>query len=219
VFLLTYVVPRFSGVYEGMHRDLPWTANLLMHWGRFFKGHGAQAFVLMALAAAAAIWSISASSTRTALLRRLLKVPVIGKQWRLFHIARLYRTLGMLLEGGIALPRAITMASSLLPSGLREALDMALVEIREGQRPSVAFGRAGLSTPIAQPMLTAAEGSGDLGPMMIRVALFYEADTARRLERAMRVLEPALMALIGLAIGVIVVLMYMPIFELASTLQ
>jgi general secretion pathway protein F len=219
VFLLTYVVPRFSGVYEGMHRELPWTASLLMHWGRFFKEHGFQAFVLMGLLVLALIGAISSAVVRGAILRRILALPVIGRQWRLFHLARLYRTLGMLLEGGIALSRAITMSRSLLPVGLREAADVALAAIREGKRPSVAFGRAGLSTPIAQPMLTAAEGSGNLGPMMIRVALFYEADTARRMERAMRVVEPVLMALIGLAIGFIVVLMYLPIFELAGAVQ
>ena len=78
---------------------------------------------------------------------------------------------------------------------------------------------AELSTPIAEQLLLVGERTGQMGEMMERVAAFHDDDLARWLDRFMRLFEPALMAAIGVAVGMVVVLMYMPVFELASSLQ
>ena len=219
VFLLTYVVPRFSGIYEGMRGDLPWAATLMMRWGEIVKGHGAEMFVALAAISVTIASILSSVAARRWLGQQLLRFPWIGEELRLYHISRLYRTLGMLLEGGITLTRALQMSANLLPASLRRSGDVVMNALREGQRPSASFQGGGLSTPIADQMLAVGERSGDLGRMMTRIAEFYEGDTARKLERAMRVFEPILMTIIGLGIGVVVILMYLPIFELAGSIQ
>ena len=219
VFLLTYVVPRFAGIYEGMRGELPWTATLMMNWGKLVRGHGTDTLLLALMAIALMIGLISTPAIREYAARKLLGQPALGNQIRVFYLARLYRTLGMLLEGGIAITQALEMSIGMLPSSLRHAGETALRFIKEGQRASTAFREANLSTPISDQMLAVGERGGDLGIMMTRVAQFYEMDTTRKLERLMRVAEPLLMTLIGLGIGVIIVLMYLPIFELAGAIQ
>lgn len=219
IFLLVYVVPRFAGIYEGLHKDLPWAATLLMQWGLVVKHHGATlaiaVLVFMALCAAA----LASPTWRAGVLAELLKLTRTEHLARMFHVARYFRTCGMLLEGGIPLPRATQMALAILPGTLRTQAQHALTKIEHGIRPSEAYASTALSTPIVEQLLSVGERTGDLGTMMTRAAAFYEADGARTLERIMRALEPILMAAIGLAIGSIVVLMYLPIFELAGAIN
>ena len=74
-------------------------------------------------------------------------------------------------------------------------------------------------TPVAEQLMRAGERTGDLGNVLMRIAQFHDAEVARSLERGMRALEPLVMILIGVGVGTVVVLMYLPIFELASAIQ
>ena len=76
-----------------------------------------------------------------------------------------------------------------------------------------------MATPVAEQLLLAGERTGDLGTVLTKIAQFHEGEVARNLERTMRALEPIVMVLIGLGVGIVVVLMYMPIFELAAAIQ
>jgi general secretion pathway protein F len=111
------------------------------------------------------------------------------------------------------------MAKNLLHPELRLRLDEATRMIREGQSLSRAMEAGGLSTPVAARLLRVGEKSGRMGEMMEAVAKFHDEELARFVEWFSRLVEPLLMAMIGLVIGVIVVLLYLPIFELAGSLQ
>lgn len=91
--------------------------------------------------------------------------------------------------------------------------------ISEGEPLSTALAESKLTTEISFQMLTVGERTGSVGDMLTKTAQFLEADTSKAVEAFSRIFEPLLMALIGLIIGVVVVLMYMPIFELANSLQ
>jgi general secretion pathway protein F len=125
----------------------------------------------------------------------------------------------MLLKGGIPLVSALAMLEGLLRPALRARLQRAIVAVREGQSTSQALTDNGLTTPVAVRLLRVAERSGNMGEMMDRIANFHDEEMARSVEWFSRLFEPILMALIGLVIGTIVVLMYLPIFELAGAIQ
>ena len=91
--------------------------------------------------------------------------------------------------------------------------------MNEGQSIARALECHGLTTSVAVRMLRVGERSGNMGEMMERIAAFYDEELARAVDILSRLIEPVLMAAIGLVIGLIVVLMYFPIFELAGTLQ
>jgi general secretion pathway protein F len=125
----------------------------------------------------------------------------------------------MLLRGGLALVPALNMVSGLLQPALRARLDEASRRIREGRQMSAAMEGHGLTTPVALRMLRVGERTGRMGEMMERIARFYDEEQARWIDWFTRLFEPVLMAFIGLFIGAIVLLMYMPIFGLAGSVQ
>ncbi|MCW7541267.1 type II secretion system F family protein [Aquabacterium sp. A7-Y] len=219
VFLLVWVVPRFSGVFASMHGELPWAATLMLRWGELVKSHGSFLLLVLGTLVGGLVFAGASPAVRAALFARLLRQRHVGYYVQLMYLSRLYRTVGMLLDGGIAFPRSFQMASRLLPAHLRHAAEEALEAVRSGRSPSTALEAAGLSSPVAQQLLLVGERSGDLGAMMTKVASFHEGETARAIERFMRALEPTIMALMGLAIGFVVVVMYLPIFELASAIR
>jgi len=138
---------------------------------------------------------------------------------KIYQLARFYRTVGMLLRSGIPALRAFEMVSSLLASSLRAQLAGATASLSAGQTISAALTAAGLATPVASRMMAVGERSGQMGELLERIARFYDDETARYVDAFVSVFEPVLMALLGVAVGVVVVLMYMPIFELAGSLQ
>jgi general secretion pathway protein F len=125
----------------------------------------------------------------------------------------------MLLRGGITVVTALQMVAGVLPPALRVDLQRARERIREGRPISQALTECNLVTPVALRLLRVGERSGNMGAMMDRIASFYDDDIARWVEWVTRLVEPLLMAAIGLIIGVIIVLMYLPIFELAGGIQ
>jgi general secretion pathway protein F len=217
LFLLGYVVPRFAGVYEEVGRDLPWLSQLLLEWGRLINANGALLAVVFVAAAAAATLGFARLKEFAGRLAR--RVPAIGERLRVYHLARLYRTLGMLLRGGTPLVTALGMVSGLMPAALRPQLAAGTQRIREGTSISTAMEAAGLATPVALRLLRVGEKSGEMAEMMDRIAAFHDEELARWVDLVTRLFEPLLMAVLGVVIGVIVVLMYLPIFELAGSLQ
>lgn len=219
LFLMVFVVPRFSHIYADLGSDLPLMSKLLMRWGQFLDEHWT---FFMAAAAIAAVGLVLAA-TRPVCKRwaeqKLWQLPVVGKRLHLYQMARFYRSLGMLLQGGMPIMAALKLVGGLLRASMREQLALASISIREGGSISQAMDKYGLATPLASRLLRVGERTGQMGEMMERIAAFHEDETARWVERFVKLFEPLLMVFVGLAIGVIVVLMYLPIFDLAGSIE
>jgi len=111
------------------------------------------------------------------------------------------------------------MASGLLQGALRQGLERAIQNVKEGQQVSQALEVNGLATEISARLVLVGERSGNLGEIMERVASFHDQELATWVEWFSKLFEPALMILMGLTVGAIVVLMYLPIFELAENIR
>ncbi|MDO8251730.1 MAG: type II secretion system F family protein [Rhodoferax sp.] len=219
LFLITVVVPKFAVLIESTRRELPWSSQLLMSWGRFAALHAWEVGlvgVALLVALLTAVRHILRNGARAAWLDA---VPLIGPTVRQFRHAQLYRTTGMLVRGGIAAPRALQLGASLLGDADRERLHRAVQLLHEGFSLSSALQTAQLADPVATSMLAVAERTGALADILERIAQFHESGLQRSVELASRLFEPVLMIVIGLVVGAIVVLMYLPIFDLASSLQ
>ena len=219
LFLLLYVVPRFSHIYEERRTDLPLFSKILLLWGQAVEG---QAVVVlgMLIALGAALWYAARQpAVRASIENALWRLPAVGEKMKIYQLARFYRTIAMLLKGGMPLVPALEMGAELLHAALRERLSAASRAISEGRLVSDSMDRNGLTTPVALRLLSVGEHSGDMGEMMDRIAIFHDEEISRWVDWFTRLFEPLLMGVIGIVIGVIVILMYMPIFELAGSLQ
>ena len=219
LFLLGYVVPKFSHIYEDVKGDLPWLSRVLLEWGQFVEAHALTMGVALLVAAVVAVGVVRSPAVWSGLGRQMWHAPFLGERLRVFQLARFYRTLGMLLSGGIPAVTALGMVSGLLSPVLRPSLTAAIDRIREGRGFAATLAERGLTTPVALRMLEVGERAGNLGEMLTRSAEFHEEDTARQVEWLTRLFGPLLMLFIGCAIGGIVVLMYLPIFQLAESIQ
>lgn len=219
LFLLGYVVPRFSAVYASSGRDLPWLSLALLAFGKALHAHWQLALAGFAVVAGGAGAALSRPAGRRWLGALVLRLPALARRADAFRLARFFRAVSLLLASGIALPKALGMVTGLLGAGQQRALAAARVAVDQGQPLSQALREQGLSDPVADSLVRVGERSGQMAEMLERTARFHDEDFARWVDWASRLLEPLLMVLIGLIVGTVVVLMYMPIFDLAGTLQ
>ncbi|QUP55612.1 type II secretion system F family protein (plasmid) [Ralstonia syzygii] len=219
VFLLAFVVPRFAGLLEHSGRELPMLSQWLMAWGTVVHAHGHGLAIGLAISLLAAVAALRRQATRSWVTDRLLSLPGVGAHFRVYRQAQFFRTAAMLVDGGIPAVQAFDLACGLVSRADRVALASAMERIRNGGKISDAFLDCGLADPITYRLLTVAEKTGGLGPVLDKIASFQEAHVSHAIDLASRLVEPAMMIAIGVVVGGIVVLMYLPIFQLASSVQ
>lgn len=217
--LLGVVVPRFATLIDSSNRELPLLSSLLMSWGRFVDSNPSVPIIVSAVSIL--ILAVFVQQWRKPAVRLMLLelVPGVKGVVREFQHLQLYRTAAILTSRGITIQKALLYGLDLLGSTDRNRLDHSIAHMREGVSISQALSKAGLSDVVATSMLAVAERSGALPEMLDRIADFYERTLQRRIDVLSRLIEPVLMIVFGLIIGGIVILMYLPIFDLASSIN
>ena len=219
VFLLVFVVPKFSAIYDDMGSDLPWLSLLLIKWGHFVQERGWELAGIVVAILGTGGYAMTRPAFWASVMKQLWRIPAIGERMRVYQLARFYKTLGMLLRGGIPITKALEMVSGLLQSHFLPSVEAAAKHIHEGKTISNAMEMEGLTTAVGSRMLRVGERTGLMGDMMERIGNFHDEEISRWVEWATKLIEPLLMAVIGIVIGGIIILMYMPIFELAGSVN
>lgn len=215
--LLGIVVPRFSRLIEANGKELPALSQGLMAWGRFADTHPLAPVVMVTAFVAAMLYLAMQWRSPQARRRWLSRVPGVAAVVREFQHLQMYRTAAILTSRGIPIHRALTLTFDLLAPADQERLARGIAQMKQGVSISAAMAACGVSDVVAQSMLTVAERSGALSEMLDRIADYYDRSLQRRIDLTTRLVEPLLMIVFGAVIGGIVVLMYLPIFDLASS--
>lgn len=218
-FLIAYVVPRFADVYQGSGHSLPWLTQVLLGWGKFSANHTPSLLAAMIIALAALFLTLRHLLSSGSMARLVARLPGVGERIRIYELSRLYLTLGMLSEGGIPIVAAMQMVEGMVSDAIKAGLQKTRVMVESGTPLSTAFEANHLTTPISLRLLRVGERTGEMGTMLSQSAAFYDGETNRWIDRFTRTLEPVLMAAIGVVVGVIVVMLYMPIFDLAGSIS
>lgn len=219
LFLIGYVVPRFAGVYADMADKLPAASRVLLAMGQAIDAHpwwfalGAAALIAAVVQGVRSGWLTRAA---IGVLRRSSRLRGV---FEAAALARMYRTLALLIHGGIPLVHALRTVRGLLPAELLPRLEGCERAISEGRSFSESMNAHQLSTVVADRFFRVGERTGRLAEMIDRAADFHEDEIARAADWAGRVVGPVLMLLMGGVIGLVVVLMYLPIFQLSDALQ
>jgi general secretion pathway protein F len=217
--LLGVVVPRFATLIDSSGKELPLLSKILMGWGHYVDAHPWIPFGLL-LGIVAGIAALTAQLKNPTKRKKLLeKIPGVSGVIREFQHLQMYRTTAILTSRGIAIHKALLYSLEFLTPSDQQRLNDALSEIRQGVSVSVALEKTGLSDVVASSMLAVAERTGAMSEMLDRIADFYERTLQRNIDIVSRLIEPVLMIIFGIVIGGIVVLMYLPIFDLASSIS
>lgn len=216
VFLMLYVVPRFSVVFDDVALTKNATAGFIQTWGRFVRYNTEFAWLGVFAFVGILVSSVLHPGIRNTLFIKMLSFKWLGDKIWILQLARMYRTLSMLLQSGVSILVAMRMAGESLPIVMRKNLENATQAVNEGNSISSSMKLSQLGSEIALRLLIAGESSGNLDKMMEKIADFYDQETATWVDTAGRLIEPILMVGIGLVIGAIVLMLYSPIFDLAN---
>jgi general secretion pathway protein F len=217
VFLLVAVLPRFAALYGQMGGQASDLTRMVLSVSRFLNEAPWLVPGLVVLGVGAA-WALARSrSGAAAWLAWLPRPPWLAKRIRDFELARLYEALALLMAGGYAATEALslceqTASSRALAVGVRNAR----VAVEEGKALSAALGQGGLTDAVSVRLLRAGERGGDFPRTLRSVAQRHAAEFETFVERATRLVEPLLLMAVSVLIGGLVILLYMPIFDIAG---
>ncbi len=219
-FLMLYVIPSFTQVYADANVQLPLLtrvvitlANGLVAWLPFW---------LPSLLVGLFLLRAFSRTDRGALLldRTKLRLPFFGVLLNEYALSTFCRTFATTLASGIPIVQSMQMARGTLNNRvLEKGLSRAVIRVQEGARISEALDQTGNFPSIALRMIGVGETSGSLVDMLNDVSEYYENEVEQRLDRLTTMVEPLMMMTMGLLIGAIVVAMYIPIFQMAGTVQ
>lgn len=219
VFLMLVVVPRFAGLYAGVAGavSLP-TAGLLAASRLLAEFRLAVVGGFAALLAALA-WAWRSGALARLLARGAETIGPVRRRLDEFRLAKLYQSLALLFKGGYALDEALRQCESLgLGARLHAGTRRAGVALATGRRVSDAFDAGGLTDAVTRRLLAVGERTGNFERVLQTIAERHAARFETLVERATRVVEPAMLLAVALLVGGLVLLLYMPIFDMAGQL-
>jgi type IV pilus assembly protein PilC len=211
------VIPAFSSFYANFGRELPLTTRILIGVSEFSAAY-VWIILPLAIAAGMALASWARTPTHRARLDRfVLSLPWVGSQVQKFSTSQAARTLATLLGGGLPLVNALQItARSLSSRHFAGELEQIRERVQEGQGFAAAMAARGTFPDVAVKMIEVGESTGALQEMLNSLADFYDEEIETAVGRFITVIEPALLVVMGAIIAVVVLALYMPLFELSS---
>jgi len=215
IILLTYVLPKFSTIFGDLGQALPTSTRILLGISA-----GLRSYWWMLLLICAGLWLGARQYLATPQGRFLwdrwrLRAWVFGPLLLKREVGRFARTLGTLLKSGVPLLQALEVVQDVVGNEMvSRALKEVRVGVREGQGIAGPLGRSGVFPTLALQMVSVGEETGRLDEMLMRVAEYYERDTFNQVKRLTSLLEPALILIMGLAVGFVVISMLSAVFSI-----
>lgn len=212
VAMLGFVVPQFESLFEGMGDALPYPTKFIMSIGHAFSAYGVYIFLAVISLVSALRWWLRSPEGNKWLQAILLKLPLIGSLLAKYNLTLYARTLGTLLGNGVALPAALKIATETVQnSRIQGALVGILGMVKEGSKVAKAMQSSGTFDLLAVNLVKVGEETGRLGPMFLELAQILNRDVELGIKRALTLLEPLLILLLGLMIASIIVSILMGI--------
>jgi type II secretory pathway component PulF len=221
IFLLTFFIPRFQGIFKGFGATLPLATQIVIGVSNVVRGYGA--FVAVGLAIAAFLlrtWFMSEKGRRT-WEGLVLKAPVLGPLVAEFAMARFCRMLGTLLGAGVPLVQGLSVARKSIGNQiLVDAVSQSIERVQQGGQLGASLAEShGLFPSSVVEMISVAEESGRLDQELVRIANVTEGDLDRELKMAVALMEPMMLFFIAAFIGTIFISMVLPIFTLQDYIK
>jgi type II secretory pathway component PulF len=216
VFLLTYFIPRFSGMFQEFGGALPSLTKGIIAASQIMTQYGLWFLVVGLVAVVVARRVLHSESGRRGLERALLRIPSLGRVLARFALVRFCRMLGTLLGAGVPLVAALEVAREAIGNQtLSDAVSSSIEEVQRGQslaRSLAACER--LFPPSVTEIIAVAEESGRLDQELVRLATANEVELDRQLRVLVALAEPLLLFLMAAIVGTVVIGMLLPVFTL-----
>lgn len=217
IVMLAFVLPRFSGLFENLDSPLPPSTKFLLFLSELLRTYWWAALGALAAAAVSVRQWVARGSGKTVLNDLMLRAPKIGKLTRNLFTARLARLLGVLLESRVPLLDALqlTRNAAVSPS-YADLLTRAEDAVSRGEPVSAVLGQSALINPAVQEALRNGEQSGQLGAPLVQMADFLDEENEIVIKALTSLLEPLILIVLGIVVGLMAMSMFLPLFDLVS---
>jgi type IV pilus assembly protein PilC len=219
VFLLIWVVPLFSGLFQDMGESLPWLTQVVIDVAEGFRRN----FLLLAILSGCLVmgirWMLNNPKSRHAIDGLILRTPLLGDVFRKAAIVRFARTLGFLVHRGVPLLTALGVAGTVTGNKvLEQSVKLAATDVQDGRPLSETLRASHVFPPMVTQMIKVGESTGSLDAMLDKIADLFEQEVDRTVATLTSVLEPCIILVVGCGIALVVVAMYLPIFSIGSVI-
>jgi type IV pilus assembly protein PilC len=222
IFLVTFILPTFVSLFEGMQMKLPLPTKILISFT-----NGARNPVALLITGAVLVggfilfrrWT-STQAGRYQFDKFKLKLPVFGMLIRKVAISRFCRTLGALLQSGVPIMQALEIVGK--ASGnevIAETVNKVRESVREGESIAVPLNLSGLFPPLVTQMVAVGEETGNLDGMLQKIADFYDVEVEYMLASLTSLLEPILILAMGFVVGFIVISVFLPLYQIIGNIK
>jgi general secretion pathway protein F len=218
-FLLMFVIPRFSRMYIERHGDLSAATEAVLWLSRLLQEHSLAVGAFIALGTGLVVWAARTGRVLPALMAIADRIDEVRRKMDHFRLANLYQSLALMVRGGYTIDEALSVGEALnLGPRLDESLKRARAHIAQGWSASRALAAAGLTEIVTERLLAVGERTGSFEGVLQTIADRHAQRFETFVEHATRIVEPLLLLLVALVVGGIVVMMYMPIFDMAGSI-
>lgn len=214
--LLIYVVPVFQEIFASFGAELPGFTLLVIAISEFMQAYWY--FGLAGLFIGSYFFKKAHTNSltlRDSVDKKILKIPVIGDVLKKAEVARYARTLSTTFAAGVPLPDALTSAAGASGNAVfREAILEIRAEVTSGMQMNLAMRNCAIFPDMVVQMVAIGEESGSVDDMLAKVATVYEQEVDNAVDNLTTLLEPMIMAVLGVVIGGLIIAMYLPIFQI-----
>jgi type II secretory pathway component PulF len=218
--VFTFVLPKLTGVFQGLNVKVPWYTQLLMNIGSFMSSYWWAVLIVIVGFFGGAIYYLRSEVGKREFDHLSLKIPVFGSLLRNIYISRFAENLSVLLSGGIPIVRALTIVSEVVDNVAYEGVILrAADEVKTGGSMSNVLSKSQEFPPIVSRMIKIGEDAGKISEVLKNVANFYEQETERITRNLASLIEPILIVVLGIGVAILVFAILMPIYNIAGQLQ
>ncbi len=219
VFLLTFIVPKITGMFEEMNAELPLPTKILIGISDTLAENGLVSFIVFVLVVSLFVKFIKTSKGKYYFQLFLLKLPIMGPIIKKINLARFSRNISSLLQTDIMIIKTFQITANVLGNmHYKKALNDMSERIKEGGKISdVINSYPKLFTPVVAQMVSVGEETGELDNILIELAEFYEEEVDQIMENLPSIIEPLLILILGIGVGGVAVAIIMPMYSLSTS--
>lgn len=215
-----YIIPMFAGVYADFNADLPAPTVLAINISNFITSHVFGTILIVILSFFGLFILYLTDRGRYVMDSMKLKIPVIGNVINNSIMSKFSRTFSILMAAGVPIMDTMELTENVVQNAVVEgAVRRARVMVKEGYGVANAFRRTGMFPPTLLQMIATGEETGDMDKLLSKAAQFYEKLVDSVIDRLTSLIEPLLIVIMAAIVGGIIVVIYLPIFDLGEAIS
>jgi type IV pilus assembly protein PilC len=216
-FLLVFIIPSFAEMFRNFQIELPWSTEIVIKISAFAVAYGYWVLPVLVVLVFLVYGSLRSSAFRHRAGSLAMRAPIVGDILLKNQVARFCRTLGTLLQSQVSLVDALMVTQRInTAKTIREEIGRLIKYVKQGRTMAEPLVESAIFPPMVAQMIAVGEETSELDSMLLKVADYYEKELDEKVETLSTVIEPMIIILLGILVAVILISMYLPMFDLIN---